>query len=85
MNLAELRDKIAFTDKRILSLVSERMQIASEVGKVKKESGTPVLNKEVEEAVISRYRNFAEEEGLNPDFAEELAVLLMTWSKKIQE
>ncbi|MGI6472149.1 MAG: chorismate mutase [Candidatus Methanomethylophilaceae archaeon] len=85
MNLAELRKKIAFTDEKILTLVSERLHIASEIGKVKKESGTPVLNKEVEDAVISRYRNFAEEEGIDPDAAEELAVLLMTWSKKIQE
>lgn len=85
MSLEELRKKIAFTDEKILALVSERMQIASEVGRVKRKSGTPVLNKEVENAVISRYRNFAEEEGINPDFAEELAVLLMTWSKRIQE
>ncbi len=85
MNLTELREKIAFTDKKILASVSERMHIASEIGKVKKESETPVLNKDVEDAVISQYRTFAEEEGIDPDFAEELAVLLMAWSKKIQE
>jgi chorismate mutase len=85
MELAELRKKIAFTDEKILALIFERMHIASEIGRVKKESDTPVLNKEVEDAVISRYRNFAKEEGMDSDFAEELAVLLMTWSKKIQE
>lgn len=85
MDLTELRKKIAFTDEKILALIFERMHIASEIGKIKKESGAPVLNKEVEDAVISRYRNFAEEEGMDPDFAEELSVLLMTWSKKIQE
>lgn len=85
MNLTELREKIAFADEKILAMIFERMHIASEIGKIKKESDLPVLNKEVEDAVITRYRNFAEEEGMNPDFAEELAVLLMTWSKKIQE
>ncbi len=85
MNLDNLRDKIALIDEKIMALVSERLGVASEIGRLKKESDLPVLNQDVEDTVINRYRNFALDEGIDPDSAENLADLLMTWSKETQK
>lgn len=85
MDNSELRKKIAFADERIICLISERLQIASEIGKNKKKEGSPVYNPEVEDAVISRYRRIAEDEGIDPDASEELARLIISWSCRVQE
>lgn len=85
MNLDNLRDKIALIDEKIMALVSERLGVASEIGRLKKESNLPVLNQDVEDVVIDRYRNFALDEGIDPGSAENLADLLMSWSKETQK
>ena len=85
MNNLELREKIAFIDERIIALIFERLQTAVEIGKNKKIVGTPVHNPEVEKMVIARYRRFAEDEGIDPDAAEELAKLIISWSCSVQE
>lgn len=85
MDNSELRKKVAFADERIICLVSERLQVASEIGKNKKKAGSPVYNPDVEAAVIERYRRIAEDEGIDPDASEELARLLIAWSCRVQE
>lgn len=85
MDNEELREKIALIDRKIMSLVSERMQTAYEIGINKKVAGIPVHNGEVEKSVISRYRTAAAEDDLDEDLAEELANLLISWSCRVQE
>lgn len=85
MDNLELRKKIAFIDEKIIALVFERLQTAVEIGRNKKIAGTPVHDPEVEKTVIARYRRFAENEDINPDAAEELAKLIISWSCSVQE
>ncbi|MDR0887785.1 MAG: chorismate mutase [Candidatus Methanoplasma sp.] len=85
MDLEELRNKIRETDIEILELMKKRIDLAIEVGKYKKDHKEGVRNLSVEEKVIKRYREFAEENGIDPDFAEEICKLLMKESVNVQE
>ncbi|MDN5358099.1 MAG: chorismate mutase [Candidatus Methanomethylophilaceae archaeon] len=85
MDNDELRKRIASIDEKIILLVADRMQTAYEIGRNKKTAGLPVYDPEVERTVIARYRRIATEEHLDPDSAEELAKILMAWSRRIQE
>jgi chorismate mutase len=85
MDNLELRKKIAFIDEKIIALVFERLQTAVEIGRNKKIAGTPVHDPEVEKTVIARYRRFAEDENIDPNVAEELAKLIISWSCSVQE
>lgn len=70
MGLDELRDEIKETDAKILELMKRRLEIAAEIGKYKIDSGTSLRNTAVEDAVVQRYRDFAENNGFSPDSAE---------------
>ncbi len=85
MDNLELREKIAFIDEKIVTLIFERLQTAVEIGRNKKIAGIPIHDPEVEKTVIARYRRFAENEDINPDAAEELAKLIISWSCSVQE
>lgn len=85
MDNSELRERIAFIDEKIIALVFERLQTAIEIGRNKKIAGTPVHDPEVERTVIDRYRRFAEDENIDPNAAEELAKLIISWSCSVQE
>ena len=85
MDNPELRERIAFIDEKIVALVFERLQTAFEIGRNKKIAGTPVHDPEVEKVVIARYRRLAIDENIDPDKAEELAKLIISWSCRVQE
>jgi len=54
MELSELRKKIDGIDDQMVELFAERMSTALEVAKVKKATGTPVLNRSREREILSR-------------------------------
>jgi chorismate mutase len=65
--------------------MKKRIDLAKEVGRYKKDHKEEVRNTAVEDKVIGRYRRFAEENGMNPDSAEEICKLLMKESVDVQE
>ncbi|MFH1153453.1 MAG: bifunctional chorismate mutase/prephenate dehydrogenase [Pseudomonadota bacterium] len=67
-----LRDTIDDIDKQILSLISRRLKEVQEVVALKKEHGIPVYHPAREEDLISKLRIQADDEGVDPDFMEEL-------------
>ena len=77
MDLDELREEIARTDSEIIELVSKRIGIAQEIGDYKVANGLPIRNVEVEKKVISRYRDAAEDHGIDPDTLETVARALI--------
>ena len=52
--LNELRDRIDALDDRLIELISERGEIAVEIGRVKADDGTPVYAPHREKAVLER-------------------------------
>ncbi|MBP5734618.1 MAG: chorismate mutase, partial [Candidatus Methanomethylophilaceae archaeon] len=55
MELDELRDEIRKRDLEIIRLISERTELAKQIGMAKFEQGLPIRNVEVEKKVIARY------------------------------
>ena len=55
MGLDELRDEIRKKDLEIIKLISERVDLAKQIGMTKFEQGLPIRNVEVEKKVIARY------------------------------
>lgn len=72
-----IRREIAEIDREIVELVARRTSLAERIGGIKVSEGLPLKDAAVEAKVIARYRSYAEEYGLDPDDAGELADLLI--------
>jgi chorismate mutase / prephenate dehydrogenase len=83
--LQHARQRIAAVDRELMALVSERMRLAAEVGQAKRVLGLPVRSFGTEAEVLARYRAAAAEAGLEHDFAEAVAVLLIDGAVRRQE
>lgn len=65
--MEEFRKRIDDIDDEIMRLISERVDIADEIGKKKMNLGLPVKNEKREATVISHYSEFAKRNGLNEE------------------
>ena len=65
MGLDELRDEIRKRDLEIVRLISERTELAKQIGAAKHEQGLPIRNVEVEKKVIARYAEEGSRYGLS--------------------
>jgi chorismate mutase/prephenate dehydrogenase len=70
--LSELRDSIAEVDRALLELLRRRMDLAAEVGRVKAEADLPVVVRDVEDRVLDRARQQAEECGVSEEVMAEV-------------
>jgi chorismate mutase/prephenate dehydrogenase len=70
--LADLRDSIAEVDRALLELLRRRMDLAAEVGRVKAEADLPVVVRDVEDRVLHRARQHAEECGVSQEVMAEV-------------
>ncbi len=75
--LSSKREQIAEFDRQIFELLRHRTDLATCIGEYKAEHGLAVHDKEQEKRVIERYRQLAEEYGVDPDRAEELCKVVM--------
>jgi chorismate mutase len=58
--LYELRGRIDEIDKQIIELLEERIRVAKEIGKIKKELNLPIKDEEREREVLKRAERFGE-------------------------
>jgi chorismate mutase len=65
--LGELRRRIEEIDRSIIALIAERVQLAREVGGVKRELGVPTLDPAREAAVVRRAGEVARELGVSDE------------------
>lgn len=75
--LAHLRDRLDDLDGRLLDIVSERLEVAREVAKVKQESPLQVLDAKQESLVLERIGGLATQRGIDSFFAKRLYALLI--------
>jgi len=54
--LRDRKRKIDLIDPKLLSLLSQRLRIASEIGKIKKQLGTKIYDPKREKQVLERLR-----------------------------
>ena len=83
--LEKFRREISEVDYQILILVKQRLQLAEEIGTIKRRHGLPIVNPNVEKGVIERTLTWSRELGLDPDFTTKLANLLIAEAVRIQE
>lgn len=75
--LAELREQIAEVDRSLLELLHRRMELASEVGRLKASAGEPIFVPEVHDRVLRRARRQAEACGVSEEVMESIYAAVM--------
>lgn len=78
--LVELRDSIAEVDRSLLELLHRRMELASEVGRVKVGTGQPIMVPEVHNRVLTRARQHADSCGVSEEVMESIFKSVMRGS-----
>lgn len=84
IELKKLRDEIDEIDRSLVRLISERMKIVREIGRLKKEFRKPVVDRERELSVIRKVLQMAEAESVNTELVLKIFSLLMEESRRIQ-
>ncbi len=84
MSLEDLRRKIDETDAKIVKLLAERIKIAEEIGKEKKEQGKQVEDKDREKIVLESVRSIAREEKISPEGIESIYRQIITVAKNVE-
>ncbi len=82
--LARIRDEIERVDRALVELVARRVQLAREVGAVKRAAGLPVLDPPREAAVVRRAGTLAREAGIDDDEVRYLFWHLIGLSRRAQ-
>jgi chorismate mutase/prephenate dehydrogenase len=85
MSLEELRSELEAVDRELLTLIARRQEIAAEIGRSKRSAGVPTRDYGQERVVIQRARARAAAQGISPDLAEDLLLLLIRSSLTVQE
>ncbi len=82
--LQEERNKIDKIDKQIVKLLEERMEVAAEIAKIKKENNMEIFNSSREKIVIEKVKSYLENENLE-EYLEKVYLNLMDISKDYQK
>src|SRR5436305_6406481 len=82
--LSTLRDEISEVDRGLLELLRRRMDLAAEVGRIKAEAGLPIVVRGVEDKVLTRARQKAEECGVSEEVLEAIFQAIMRGSVERQ-
>jgi len=84
VKLDDLREQIDGIDERMVRLIAERIRVAGEIGKKKKEQGKQVGDVERERKVLENIRRIAHEEDINWKDVEGIYRKLITVSRGVQ-
>ena len=84
-DLQNLRKRLDKITEEIINLVSERKEIASSIGELKRKSALPILDKRREEKVLEKARDIAEKKGVKPSLAEKILKLLIKDAKDVEK
>ncbi len=85
MSLEDLRTQLSEIDERLFSLVKDRLDIAGQIGNLKRVGGLPTRDYAQEKVVFNRARLAASELGLPENLAEELLMPIIDASLSRQE
>lgn len=83
--LKEMREEVRRVDREIIRLVGKRLELTHTIGQIKKAAGLPLLNYQVEKAVIENAGVVARDLNLSPDFVKAVMQLLIGESRTQQE
>ncbi len=83
--IQELRKEIDQIDKKIVEQLATRLMFAKKIASEKKKLGMEVEDAGREEELLDRIRDLADEYGVESTHAQELYLLILAESKRIQE
>jgi len=84
-DLEDYRSRIRETDRKMLALVKERLELGARVAETKHERGLPTIDADAEQATISNLTQFADELGVEKRSAERLGELLIEETVRVEE
>jgi aspartate aminotransferase len=84
-NLEDYRSRIRESDKKILGLVKERLDMGVEVAKIKHERSLPTIDVDAEQITIGNLLQSAEELGIEKSFARRLGELLIEETVRVED
>ena len=83
-NLNELRKEIDDIDAAIIELLAQRMEVCREVAELKSQSNTTVIQPQRVREVLTTRRQWAIDNDVDPDFAEQLFRILLAETHRIE-
>ena len=83
-SLDDLRNEIDAIDRAIVDLLSRRLQVCTEVAEIKLQSGTTVIQPARVRAVLATRRQWAIDNGVDADFAEQIFRTLLAETHRIE-
>ena len=84
MSLGDLRKRIDEADEKIVRLIAERLRIAQEIGREKKQQGKPVENLSREQDVMAHIREIAGQEQISTEAIEAIYRRVVNLSKSVE-
>ncbi|MCR4341976.1 MAG: prephenate dehydrogenase/arogenate dehydrogenase family protein [Gemmatimonadaceae bacterium] len=84
-SLDSLRDRIRELDLALVALAAERVEVAREVGQLKRRQKLSTIEYAQEKVVLERARAAAQERGLDPTVAEDVFAALIRASVTVQD
>ena len=82
--LTELRSRIDELDLQLVRVLAQRLAVCAMVAKVKEGSDTPVIQPARVRDVITSRRQWAIDDGVDPDFAEQVFRVLLAETHRIE-
>lgn len=83
--LEQLRERIRLIDRHILSLARERLELATQIGREKKDRGLPLRDWQVERTVLEHAQRASDELELPSALSRNVMQLLLAESRAEQE
>lgn len=84
LDLKELGVRLRKVDQHLIALLAKRMNLALQVEEFKQTKGQPIYRPKIEDERLQEVRKWAQERGLNPNFAQALLYLIIDESCKVQ-
>ena len=79
-----LAQRLVSVDRHFVHLLARRIHLAKEVAMIKVEDGSPLYRSQIEKERLDQVSKWAEEEGINPEFARSLLYPIIGESCKNQ-
>lgn len=83
--IEEERQKISSIDRQILQLISERLTVAQKIGQLKKKENLPIRDYSIEQRVLKRNIETAEQLDISTEMTKKLVDLLIDEAVLVQE
>lgn len=85
MDLQDLRAQIEEVDHKMLKLLQKRKDLVASIGEVKKGIGLPIGNQELENQMLEKYTQTAEQLGVCPELVQNIFEEIFWDARRIQE